>query len=221
MSLKGILAGAAVVIASLVSAGVAQPAFAAGGAPGTIDTSFGTGGTAVTDLGAAGGTKLGGPTAVIVLGNGDILVGGTQGVVRLLPTGSLDTTFGSGGFAAVGLPFGASELPGLTVQPDGKIIWSGDVTNTSGGGNLSDFAVERFTANGTPDKTFGRKGLATLDVPTGGEGGEGFNAAVVQPDGKIVVGGSVFTEGRTGHSTVVLARYNPAPRTPPSAAAER
>jgi uncharacterized delta-60 repeat protein len=157
MSVKGILAAAAVVTASLASAGIARPAFAAGGAPGSIDTSFGTGGTVVTDLGAAGGTKLGGPTAVIVLGNGDILVGGTQGVVRLLPTGSLDTTFGSGGFAAVGLPFGASELPGLTVQPDGK----------------------------------------------------------------IVAGGSVFTEGRTGHSTVVLARYNPAPRTPPSAAAER
>ena len=37
MSVKGILP--AVVIASLVSAGVTQPAFAAGGTPGSIDTS--------------------------------------------------------------------------------------------------------------------------------------------------------------------------------------
>lgn len=208
MSVKGILAAAAVLIASLVSAGITRPAFAVGGAPGSIDTSFGINGTAVTDLGAAGGTKLGGPTAAIVLGNGDILVGGTQGVVRLLSTGSLDTTFGSGGFAAVGLPPGGA-LPGLTVQPDGKIIWSGGVTNTSGGGNLSDFAVERFTANGTPDNTFGRNGLVTTDMPIAGGGSESFSAAVVQPDGKIVAGGSVSTAGRKGHANVVLARYNP------------
>jgi len=85
----------------------------------------------------------------------------------------------------------------------------GATTNTSGGGNLSDFALERFTANGTPDKTFGRKGLVTPDMPTGVEGGEAFNAAVVQPDGKIVAAGSVGTGGRTGHSNVVLAGYHP------------
>jgi hypothetical protein len=89
MSVKGILAAAAVVIASLVSASVTQPAFAAGGTPGSIDTSFGHNGTVITDLGltAAGQAKLGTPRAVIVLGNGDILVGGDTDVVRLRPTG--------------------------------------------------------------------------------------------------------------------------------------
>jgi len=38
MSVKGILTAAAVVTASLASAGVTQPALAAGGAPGSIDT---------------------------------------------------------------------------------------------------------------------------------------------------------------------------------------
>ena len=149
----------------------------------------------ITDLGltAAGQAKLGTARAVIVLGNGDILVGGDTGVVRPRPTGSLDTTFGSGGFAAVGFPGGPAGIPNLTVQPDGKILWVGATTNTSGRGNLSDFALERFTANGTPDKTFGRKGLVTPDMPTGVEGGEAFNAAVVQPDGKIVAAGSVGT----------------------------
>jgi hypothetical protein len=96
MSVKGILAAAAVVIASLVSAGVTQPAFAAGGTSGSIDTSFGHNGTVITDLGltAAGQAKLGTPRAVIVLGNGDILVGGDTGVVRPRQTGSLDTTSG-------------------------------------------------------------------------------------------------------------------------------
>lgn len=67
----------------------------------------------ITDLGltAAGQAKLGTPRAVIVLGNGDILVGGDTGVVRPRPTGSLDTTFGSGGFAAVGFPAARREFP--------------------------------------------------------------------------------------------------------------
>jgi hypothetical protein len=89
MSVKGILAAGAV-IASLVSAGVTQPAFAAGGTPGSIDTSFGHNGTAVTDVGldATGQAKLSTPRAVIALSDGDILVGGGLGVVRLLPDGA-------------------------------------------------------------------------------------------------------------------------------------
>src|ERR1700740_198350 len=167
MSVKGVLAAAAVVTASLVSAGIARPAFAAGGAPGSIDTSFGHHGTAVTGVGLtpAGQDPLGTPRSVIVLSNGDTLVGGDTGVVRLLPTGRLDPTFGSGGHAAGGFPGGPVSVPNLTVQPDGKILWVGSVANTSGGGNLTDFALERFTANGAPDKTFGRKGLVTTDVP--------------------------------------------------------
>jgi uncharacterized delta-60 repeat protein len=146
---------------------------------------------------------------VIVVCPSELLVGGDTGVVRLLPTGRLDPTFGSGGHAAVGFPGGPVSVPNLTVQPDGKILWVGSVANTSGGGNRTDFALERFTANGTPDKTFGRKGLVTTDVPAGLDGFEMFQAAVVQPDGKIVAGGAIGTEGRTGHSNVVLARYNP------------
>jgi Domain of unknown function (DUF5122) beta-propeller len=132
MSVKGILAATAVVTASLVSAGVTRPAFAAGGGPGSIDTSFGHNGTAVTDLGptAAGQAKLGTPTAVVVLGNGDILIGGDTGVARLLPGGSLDPAFGSGGVVAVGFPGGPIAIPNLTVQPDGKILWVGSTANT-------------------------------------------------------------------------------------------
>jgi hypothetical protein len=76
----------------------------------------------ITDLGltAAGQAKLDTPRAVIVLGNGDILVGGDTGVVRLRPAGSLDTIFGSAGFAAVGFPGGPAGIPNLPVQPDGQ-----------------------------------------------------------------------------------------------------
>ena len=72
----------------------------------------------ITDLGltAAGQVKLGTPDRVIVLGNGDILVAGTQGVARLLPTGSLDPAFGHNGYAPVGFPFGGFAATNVTVS---------------------------------------------------------------------------------------------------------
>jgi len=59
MSLKGILTATAVVIASLVSAGVAQPAFAAAQpAAGSLDPTFGTGGKVLTNLGIGAGSII-------------------------------------------------------------------------------------------------------------------------------------------------------------------
>jgi uncharacterized delta-60 repeat protein len=203
------LAAAAGVLA-LGVAGV--PAAHAAGTGGSIDTSFGNQGTAITDLGvdAAGNPRLGTPSAVALLPNGDLLVGGELGVVRLLPTGALDTSFGSAGYAPAGFPVGGSELPGLAVQPDGKILWLGgtSIPNPPAGTDSTNFAVERFNANGTPDTTFGHGGVATTDIPNDNLGLEEAQTAVVQPDGKIVVGGFVSVSGRRGHDDAALVRYD-------------
>ncbi len=83
---------------------------------GTLDSSFGTGGEVITqDPSPIGeGVDSGGP--VIVQPNGDIVTGGGVGgtscnprkncseddvLTRYLPNGSLDTTFGTGGFSEV------------------------------------------------------------------------------------------------------------------------
>ena len=87
MSLKRILAGAAVVIASLVSAGVAQPAFAAAQpAAGSLDPAFGAGGKVLTNLGTgANGQQIQGVASDAALApNGDIVVSGTFGLVAYL-----------------------------------------------------------------------------------------------------------------------------------------
>ena len=68
----------------------------------------------------------------------------------------------------------------MAVQPDGKIV----VAGFSGG----DFAVVRYTANGTPDPTFGTGGIITTDINSGSE--DYGRAMALQPDGKIVVAGS-------------------------------
>jgi len=99
-------------------------------------------------------------------------------VMRLLQNGSLDFSFGSGG--RVEIPNSSSFFfTAIAVQPDGKIVVAGSFTPTH------DFAVVRVTAAGALDATFGSAGLQTIDFGDVDSG----EAILVQPDGKIVVGG--------------------------------
>jgi uncharacterized delta-60 repeat protein len=152
------------------------------------------------------------PSAVAQLSNGDLLVAGTFGVVRFLSNGQLDPGFGSGGYAQLGFQTASVGPPGLAVQADGKVIWVGSsaVSNPAPGSDGTNVAVERFNANGTPDTTFGHGGTVTTDFPTGGLATETAQAAVVEPNGKIVVGGVLSFSGyRGGKAETALARYNP------------
>jgi hypothetical protein len=94
--------------------------------PGSLDPTFGTGGKMLTDLGVGAGV----PSDAVLQANGDIVVSGGFGVARYLPTGKLDTTFGTGGLASAGFVGGESGT-GVALQPDGKIIWAGS-QNTPG-----------------------------------------------------------------------------------------
>jgi uncharacterized delta-60 repeat protein len=205
MSLKGILAGAAVVIASLVSAGVAQPAFAAGGAPGTIDTGFGTGGRVLTNLGTgANGQQIQAVASDAVLqSNGDIVVSGNFGLVRYLPNGTLDTSFGTGGRVSTSFPVNA-----LNLQPNGEIVAVG--TGQGNTASTGTFNVDRFTASGALDPAFGTGGTVTTTFPQTALGA-GATTVLAEPDGNILVGGAA---GAPGHDNTVvnngvLALYNP------------
>jgi hypothetical protein len=75
------------------------------------------------------------------------------GLERFNPDGSPDTTFGPGGaflFQPSGLPDGASiGLGGVTVEPDGAILVTGDTTTTTGGGGTSTTGfIARFEGTG-------------------------------------------------------------------------
>ncbi len=123
---------------------------AAASTPGSLDPTFGNGGKVLSPGGGA--------TDAILQPNGDIVVSTGSGVARFLPTGKLDTTFGSGGLASAGF-VGGEGLQGIALQPDGKIIWVGS-QNTPGFtpfGTFS-FALARFNANGSLDTSFGTGG---------------------------------------------------------------
>ena len=180
---------------------------AAASTPGSLDPTFGNGGKVLTDLGVGAGV----PSDAVLQPNGDIVVSGGFGVARYLPTGKLDTTFGTGGLASTGFAGGESGT-GVALQPDGKIIWVGSQGNPSfpAGGTFS-FAVARFNANGTLDTSFGTGGQARVEffAPPMQGAQEFARAVLVQPDGKILVAGSA-RQGQIRFAPIqgALARFN-------------
>ena len=121
---------------------------------------------------------------------------------RCLPSGGvLDPTFGSGGlvttnFAGGGQALAVAAYPNAGTANDGKVVSVGYVN--SGGGRGEDFAVVRYSLDGTLDRTFGGTGEVITNL---GSTGDEAHAVAVQSDGKIVVA------GQSG-SAMALARYN-------------
>lgn len=191
MNFKGVMAAAAVVVASLVSVGVTQPAFAAAGG---LDPTFGQGGKVLTALGG------GADNAAVLQSNGDIVTSGPAGLIRLLPNGSPDTSFGAGGLAQTSF-----SVNSLALQPNGELL-------AAGGGN-GDFTVARFTTAGILDPAFGRGGVVTTPFPQAADGAAA-DAVLLEPDGDVLVGGEASVPGTTRNQPVVelgaLARYTPA-----------
>ena len=151
-------------------------------ADGSLDTNF------------APSISLGGTPAVnalVVQPDGQILVGGLLGLVngqfipnlgRLNPDGSVDNTF------SCSLNDGYYGVLALALQSDGR-IWAG--------GNFCNgwCYLDRLNANGSIDATFS---------PV--VGGGMIDAILIQPDGRIIVGGE-FTWLNTTRNH--LARLNP------------
>ncbi len=165
---------------------------------GTLDTTFGRGGKVRTDFPGLAAVV----SAVVVQPDGKIVVAGGAfpdftflgdfELVRYNPDGSLDTSFGSGGIVTTSFPGQGSYAFALALQSDGKIIAAGtDFVNFSSEDNSNtDFALERYNPDGTPDTTFGNGGQVTTDF-------DGFNddvfSILIQADGKLVAVGSAKT----------------------------
>jgi len=167
-----------------------------------LDTSFGTGGGSITDV--SPGSGLGALEILndIAVGqNGKIIAAGVSGpnatLVAYNSDGSLDNGFGSDGIIAQNFSItGNSVFNGLDIQEDGKIVAAG--FSTSG---FSDFLVTRYNSDGTPDDTFGNMGFVLTPISPQQDGA---NSILVQPDGKILAGGTA----RNSIYQFALARYD-------------
>lgn len=159
---------------------------------GTLDTMFGTGGVLSTRIGL--GDNYG--YSVALQPNGKIVVAGHTyngkdfdiAVVRYHLNGTLDTTFGRGGIATTAIGSADDEAYSIVVQPDGKIVVAGSSRNAT---NVYNFAVVRYSIDGSLDTAFGLNGkLTTAIVPHNAElGNNQATGVTLQPDGKIIVVG--------------------------------
>lgn len=113
--------------------------------------------------------------------------------------GDLDTGFGQGGFTGADIPQVSGYTRNVLVQPDGKILASGQPTSHY------DFAIVRYQLDGSLDRSFGNDGLVLTDL-SGKDWFEDALAMVLQPDGKIVLAGYLEDNRKIFH--FALARFS-------------
>ena len=191
----------------MIVAALAAPASAPAA---SLDPAFGTEGRVLLDFGATTSATAG---DLAIQPDGKIVavgwIGGAFGVVRLLPTGALDPSFGTAG---VVLPNFGTDTPGrtppaLALQPDGRIVIAGPGIDAYALGSPS-FALMRLNPDGSLDTTFGQAGKEVLPI---GSGTEVAEDVAVQPDGKIVVAGFGYPASGT-NSDFLAVRLTPTGR---------
>jgi uncharacterized delta-60 repeat protein len=174
---------------------------------GSVDTGFGAnGGFAATDF-SGGTTNDDIINAIVVQPDGKIAVAGysRQGstrdfaMARYNSDGSPDNSFDADGKLVTTFSGNDDEAFALVLQPDGKLVAAG-YASVAG----FDFALARYNTDGSLDTAFDVDGKANLDF--GGSTDQG-RAAVLEPNGKIVVAGNARIAG--AQSDMAIARFNP------------
>jgi uncharacterized delta-60 repeat protein len=154
---------------------------------GTIDNTFNIG-TGFSDVGS---TVL----SIVLQPDGRILVGGTftsyngttrNRIIRLNTDGTIDNTFNIGGGFS-------SNVRKIVLQPDGNILIVGDFTSYNG---TSRNRIIRLNSDGSIDITF--------FIGTGFSNiGNTIVSMVLQPDGKILVGGDFSSYDGTSRNRLI------------------
>ena len=171
---------------------------------GSLDSSFGTGGTVVHSFSPGRDSIFG----LAIQPNGKIVTAGmaetTTGngpdfiVARYNPDGSLDASFGVAGavltdFTRSPVNIAADVATSIAIQADGKIVAAGYSNSRN-----DDFALARYNPDGSLDPSFGSGGKVITDFG----GSERIHRILLDSNGRIVAAGDL-----TG--SAALARYMP------------
>jgi len=163
---------------------------------GQLDATF-NGGTVITFI-----NNFSTISATAIQADGKIVSAGYSGtsasaidftLARYNTNGLLDSTFGVNGIRTTFLGGTANQIHAIVIQPDGKIVVGGQGTVDNA------FVLARYTADGTPDSTFGTAGtvVTVLSAPAG------IFGIALQADGKIVVVGQPLSAPKM----FIVARY--------------
>lgn len=183
---------------------------------GTLDNTFGAGGKVVVQTVRSSTDTLGafGANAVLIQtvnGQERVLAAGMRpatnklsrdfALLRLTPSGALDTSFGSNGQVYTDFYGYMDRVDALAVVGNSIIAAGLARRNTSVEG--ADFGLAKYTLDGDPDSAFGMGGKVVTDIL----GTENYIEGIaVQTDGKIVAGGNSFPNNSSGD--FVLVRYH-------------
>jgi len=169
---------------------------------GDLDRAFGNGGIVTHNLGMGG---------FALQPNGKIVVAGGSGLLaRYRPNGSLDPSFGDGGYAEPHFTYPVF-VSAVVLQPDGRIVVAGS-SSPPDANAVSEFMLARYNADGSPDTAFGTDGVTYTAFPEPGPSwSAGAHALAILPDGKIVAAGTAGLNDPAGPcfppSSFALARY--------------
>lgn len=172
---------------------------------GTLDLSFSSDGIVTTNVPVNRNDyaecMLIQPDGRILVGGMSVGVSGAIALVRYLPNGSLDPTFGSGGVVLTTVDQQAVEegLMGIALQADGKIVGVGGSYVTGSGLRA---VTLRYNADGSLDDTFNGDGIRVDSF--GPMGHDVLNAVAIQTDGKVIAVGS--SRGPLSQDAIVV-RY--------------
>ena len=158
--------------------------------PGDLDTTFGTNGMVLTDLGSGNANPDDVFYDMAIQDDGKIVaVGKTKGqanvydfaLARYTSAGLLDTAFdGDGIVVSVDDHGNWNQLFGVVIQASGKIV--------AGGAAGGDFAMARYTAAGALDTTFGAAGTGYVYTSMS-DGSDSGTTLALQSSGKIIQAG--------------------------------
>ncbi|MBV4551747.1 hypothetical protein HU742_011425 [Pseudomonas sp. SWRI102] len=178
---------------------------------GTLDGSFGENGVITIDHPSWENNQL---RCVVVQRDDKIVVGGivqrTEDgtsydrmlLVRFTPEGAHDLTFGEAGYVLFGDKGASYALNQVIQDEDGKLVCSGRIFREGAAGGL----LMRFDINGGPDSAF-HGGLPVIVSPPSQPWGGLWEAAGLQPDGKIVAAGRNVPQG--GSTKIFFGRLHP------------
>ena len=151
-----------------------------------LDPTFGVGGKVALNIGANGPQYA---NDVAIQTDGKIVIAGRASVrfsseadfivARYNTDGSLDRSFGYGGFVTIDFSGGSDSAGALVIDSEGRIVVAGS--------GSSQFAVARLDTNGQLDSTFDGDGKQTIDF---GAGAESASAVAIDDAGRIVLAGS-------------------------------
>jgi uncharacterized delta-60 repeat protein len=195
-----------IAIVAIAVVGSLSAAPAARAASGDLDPTFGGDGIVRTDLTPAEDDGF----AVAIQSDGKIVVAGEMGIggpnprfgiVRYGTDGSLDRSFGGGdGKVSIDFTPGDDFAYAVRIQADGKIVVAGAAAYF---GSNSRFALARLTSDGSLDQTFADDGTVITNLTPSYDWANGM---ALQPDGKIVLVGSVSAGSSNGKIGVLRYR---------------